>query len=82
MAHMTRFLSIDLSNFDVTRLGELEGKAAAAVRDIAYVTIGFGVLGVQQAQVRRRELMALLGRTQRAAATVQRHAWGLVTSSR
>ena len=33
-------------------------KLVALVRDAAYVVIGFGVLTVQQAQVRRRELLA------------------------
>ena len=33
---------------------------AAALRDAAYITIGFGVLTFQQAQVRRRELVATL----------------------
>ena len=32
----------------------------AAVRDAAYITIGFGVLTFQQAQVRRREIVAAL----------------------
>lgn len=32
----------------------------AALRDAAYITIGFGVLTFQQAQVRRRELVAAL----------------------
>jgi hypothetical protein len=35
-------------------------KVVAVLRDAAYVVIGFGVLTVQQAQVRRRELVANL----------------------
>ncbi len=35
-------------------------KVVAAARDAAYVTIGFGVLAFQQAQVRRRELESQL----------------------
>lgn len=45
----------------MTAAGEPDGdgaadELAAAVRDAAYVVVGFGVLGFQRAQVRRREL--------------------------
>lgn len=46
---------------------------AATARDAAYVAIGFGVLGFQQAQVRRRELerrWAPLGRSLRDLAAI------------
>jgi exonuclease VII small subunit len=45
--------TIDLPGIDGEQL-------AAALRDAAYITIGFGVLTFQQAQVRRRELVATL----------------------
>lgn len=32
----------------------------ALLRDVAYITIGFGVLTVQQVQVRRRELLSMV----------------------
>lgn len=57
---MTRLLSIDLSRFDTARLADLDDKVVAALRDVAYVTVGLGVLGVQQAQVRRRELVSAM----------------------
>ncbi|MCU1503302.1 MAG: hypothetical protein JWM12_2656 [Ilumatobacteraceae bacterium] len=66
------FPSIDFSNFDLDTLKQLDPrkiewskierpevdgqKLLGAVRDAAYVTVGFGVLAVQKAQVRRREL--------------------------
>lgn len=36
--------------------------ATAVARDAAYVTVGFGVLGFQQLQVRRRELESRIER--------------------
>jgi hypothetical protein len=57
------FSKLDLSKLDLSKL-DLPGvdtdKVLAALRDAAYVTIGFGVLAVQQAQVRRRELVTTL----------------------
>ena len=60
MAPLPKFPSIDLSGLDATKLSELDDKVLAALRDAAYITIGFGVLTVQQVQVRRRELMTQL----------------------
>ena len=51
------FPAIDISGLDVSRLADANEKLVAAVRDAAYVTVGFGVLALQQAQVRRRELV-------------------------
>ena len=51
------FPSLDLSGLDASRLADTNEKLVAAVRDAAYVTVGFGVLALQQAQVRRRELV-------------------------
>jgi len=58
---------LDLSKFDLSALNfpneqteELATKVAGIVRDAAYVVIGFGVLTVQQVQVRRRELVDTL----------------------
>jgi hypothetical protein len=79
---VTRFLSIDLSDFDVTKLAGLDEKVVDVLRDAAYVTVGFGVLAVQKAQVRRRELGAIVGRAQRVVATVHRQALGVVESAR
>lgn len=42
--------------------------AKDAAKDLAYVTVGFAVLGFQQAQVRRRELEKTLGCSGRGAA--------------
>jgi hypothetical protein len=78
MATFPTFPSIDLSKFDISKLDprkldlampniDIPGvdgeQLAAAVRDAAYITIGFGVLTFQQAQVRRRELVAVLSTT-------------------
>jgi hypothetical protein len=76
MTSIPSFPSIDLSKLDLSKLDlskldlsklelpELPGidadRVVEALRDAAYITIGFGVLGVQQAQVRRRELVSFL----------------------
>ncbi len=57
MAQLPNFPSLDMSRLDASKLAGLDDKLVAAVRDAAYITIGFGVLGFQQAQVRRRELV-------------------------
>ncbi|MEI7548355.1 MAG: hypothetical protein WCK21_09900 [Actinomycetota bacterium] len=54
--------SFDLSRFDATAFSDLDDKVATAARDAAYITIGFGVLAFQQAQVRRRELERIVAR--------------------
>lgn len=64
------FSKFDLTKLDLTKLDlnmptiDIPGvdgeKLAAALRDAAYITIGFGVLTFQQAQVRRREIVASL----------------------
>ena len=66
------FPSIDFSKLDMSELklptlkfgnaqtDELATKVAGVIRDAAYVVIGFGVLTVQQVQVRRRELVDTL----------------------
>lgn len=70
MATLPHFPGIDLSALDAGKLAGLDDTLVAAVRDAAYITIGFGVLAVQQAQVRRREIVQALanrfgtGRTQ------------------
>jgi hypothetical protein len=61
----TRFdpTSIDLTDFDVVRAfrdtvdvgGSVAARAADLAKDATYVTVGFGLLGYQRAQVRRRE---------------------------
>ena len=60
MAKIPNFPSIDFSGLDATKLAGLDDKIVAAVRDAAYITIGFGVLAFQQAQVRRREVVKTL----------------------
>jgi len=55
--------SFDLSRFDLSALDGLDQKVVGVARDAAYITIGFGVLAFQQAQVRRREIeKAVAGR--------------------
>lgn len=54
---MPTFPSVDFSALDANKLAGLDDKLVGAVRDAAYVTIGFGVLAFQQAQVRRREMV-------------------------
>ena len=55
---------IDLTHFDVKKNIETARKNAERVanltKDVAYVTVGSGVLAMQQVQVRRRELTAAL----------------------
>lgn len=46
-----RFAAIDLPTIDTE-------KVAAVVRDAAYLTVGLGVVAVEQAQVRRRKIAA------------------------
>jgi len=53
--------SFDLSHLDVSALSHLDERVVAAARDAAYVSIGFGVLAFQQAQVRRREIEKAVG---------------------
>lgn len=60
MAKLPNFTNIDFSGLDAGKLSGLDGKVVAALRDAAYITIGFGVLAVQQAQVRRREVVKTL----------------------
>jgi hypothetical protein len=70
MASIPTFPSIDFSKLDLSKLDlskldlskfEIAGvdtdKVLGVLRDAAYVVIGFGVLTVQQVQVRRRELV-------------------------
>ena len=49
----TRFPPIDISSIDADKVVEL-------AKDAFYVTVGLGVLGYQQLQVRRNELKQLL----------------------
>ncbi len=48
---LDQLLKFEVPGVDVDRL-------AAVAKDAAYVAVGFGVLTVQKAQVRRRELTA------------------------
>ena len=57
MAKLPNFPAFDFSGLDASKLAGLDDKVVAAVRDAAYITIGFGVLAFQQAQVRRREVV-------------------------
>lgn len=52
--------AFDLSALDLTAV--TPQRVARFARDVGYVAIGFGVLGVQQAQVRRREVSATISR--------------------
>jgi uncharacterized protein YjbI with pentapeptide repeats len=76
---------LDLSKLDLSRLDlpkvdlpKVDDRLVDAVRDAAYIAIGFGVLGVQQAQVRRRELQSRLSQAQQAAGTVCQQVSGFV----
>ena len=55
---------IDLTHFDVKKNIETARKNAERVvgftKDIAYVTVGSGVLALQQVQVRRREVTSAI----------------------
>ena len=56
--------NIDLSKYVPTNidLKSIEpGTFAAALRDAAYITVGFGVVAIEQAQTRRRQLVTALG---------------------
>lgn len=53
--------AFDLSHLDATSLANIDDRIVTAARDAAYVTIGFGVLAFQQAQVRRREIEKVVG---------------------
>ncbi len=56
--------SIDLTDFDVDRLvrraaggtEQVGSRLVGLTREATYVAVGFGVLGFQRIQVRRREL--------------------------
>jgi hypothetical protein len=50
--------NIDLPKVDLPDIDA--DKLAALARDAFYVSVGFGVLAVQKAQVRRQELAALM----------------------
>jgi hypothetical protein len=50
---------LDISNIEMPDLDR--DKLFGAVRDAAYVMVGFGVLAFQQAQVRRREMADAIG---------------------
>lgn len=43
-------------------------RVIAAAKDLTYITVGFAVLGFQQAQVRRREIEKVLGCSGRGSA--------------
>ena len=53
-----RFPSIDLSSIDLPSIDA--DKVVELAKDAFYVTVGLGVLGYQQMQVRRNELKQLL----------------------
>lgn len=56
MPTLDQLLKFDIPNFDIP--GVDVDRLAAVAKDAAYVAVGFGVLTVQKAQVRRRELTA------------------------
>jgi hypothetical protein len=56
-----------MTKFDVP--GVDAEKLFAAVRDAAYITVGFGVLAVQQANARRQDLAAKISETFSSATT-------------
>ena len=60
MPKFPTFPSLDFSALDARKLADLDDKLVSLARDAAYVSIGFGVLTVQQLQVRRREIAQML----------------------
>ncbi len=65
------FTRVDLTDFDIAAFVESDRAripraaldlTAKAVRESAYVTVGFTVLGIQRLQVRRREIERALRR--------------------
>jgi hypothetical protein len=73
MALRPRFdpTNLDLTDFDVSAMLDSDagraaravvGTAAVGVREVAYVTVGFAVLGLQRIRVGRRELARTLHR--------------------
>jgi hypothetical protein len=56
---------------ELTDLSGLAGEVAGRARDAAYVTVGLGVLGLQRAQVRRRELTNRVGNVDERVATLR-----------
>jgi uncharacterized protein YjbJ (UPF0337 family) len=75
MFKLPEFPSIDFSRLDINALRSIDvskylpnldastveaGKFTAALRDAAYATVGLGALAFDQAQTRRRQLVAAL----------------------
>ena len=77
---------LDLSKLDLTAIRQSlpdlpsvdTDQVVEVLRDAAYITIGFGVITVQQAQVRRRELGDKLGQVQQAVHAAGQQLAGLV----
>lgn len=62
---MATFPAFDLTDFDLTRLDPRRfgaGRAAELARDGVYVGLGLAILGVQDLQVRRRQLAKAIER--------------------
>ena len=54
---------VDLTDFDVTAIaGRVTDRVTDLAKDATYVTVGLGLLAVQRAQVRRREIERSLHR--------------------
>jgi hypothetical protein len=77
---------IDLSKLDLTAIRQSlpdlpsvdTDQVVEVLRDAAYIAIGFGVITVQQAQVRRRELSGRLDQVQQAVHSAGQQLVGLV----
>lgn len=54
---------VDLTDFDVPAIaGRVADRVTGLAKDATYVTVGLGLLTVQRAQVRRREIERSLHR--------------------
>lgn len=79
--------SIDLTNLDVRKIADspvasVAKRAAEEVKEVAYTAVGFGVLAVQKAQVRRREFFESRRTDESASTTVASGAASAKTSAK
>lgn len=60
LRRLPSMFSVDLTDLDIRRVADSQvahvaKRAASDIKDAAFTAVGFGVLAVQKAQVRRRE---------------------------
>ena len=68
MDRVRTFPCLDLTDLDLT---QVETRVRHSVRDAAYVGIGFTVLAVQRAMVRRREFLDAMAKPSSRQSTRQ-----------